>query len=70
MGLFDFDRDVVAVEEVDKPQSSAQMIKRAHEEFGAPSSLTPEDCFLRLLMKQSEKNVEQVLFGKQGQDKN
>ena len=36
-GLFDFDRDVVAVEEVDKPQSSAQMIKRAHEEFGAPS---------------------------------
>ena len=37
MGLFDFDRDVVAVEEVDKPQSSAQMIKRAHEEFGAPS---------------------------------
>ena len=37
MGLFDFDRDLVAVEEVDKPQSSAQMIKRAHEEFGAPS---------------------------------
>ena len=37
MGLFDFDRDVVAVEEVDRPQSSAQMIKRAHEEFGAPS---------------------------------
>lgn len=37
MGLFDFDRDVVDVEEVDKPQSSAQMIKRAHEEFGAPS---------------------------------
>ena len=37
MGLFDFDRDVVAVEEVDKLQSSAQMIKRAHEEFGAPS---------------------------------
>ena len=37
MGLFDLDRDVVAVEEVDKPQSSAQMIKRAHEEFGAPS---------------------------------
>ena len=37
MGLFDFDKDVVAVEEVDKPQSSAQMIKRAHEEFGAPS---------------------------------
>ena len=37
VGLFDFDRDVIAVEEVDKPQSSAQMIKRAHEEFGAPS---------------------------------
>jgi len=37
MGLFDFDRDLVAVEEVDKPQSSAQMIKQAHEEFGAPS---------------------------------
>ncbi len=37
MGLFDFDRDVVAIEEVDKLQSSAQMIKRAHEEFGAPS---------------------------------
>ena len=37
MGLFDFDRDVVAVQEVDKLQSSAQMIKRAHEEFGAPS---------------------------------
>ena len=37
MGLFDFDRDVVAVEEVDKLQSSAQMIKRAHEEFGAPA---------------------------------
>ena len=37
MGLFDFDRDLVAVEEVDKLQSSAQMIKRAHEEFGAPS---------------------------------
>ena len=36
-GLFDFDRDVVAVQEVDKLQSSAQMIKRAHEEFGAPS---------------------------------
>ena len=38
MGLFDFDRDLVAVEEVDKLQSSAQMIKRAHEEFGAPSA--------------------------------
>ena len=37
MGLFDFARDVVAVQEVDKLQSSAQMIKRAHEEFGAPS---------------------------------
>jgi len=37
MGLFGFDRDVVAIEEVDKLQSSAQMIKRAHEEFGAPS---------------------------------
>ena len=37
VGLFDFDRDVIAVEEVYKPQSSAQMIKRAHEEFGAPS---------------------------------
>ena len=37
MGLFDFDRDAVAVQEVDKLQSSAQMIKRAHEEFGAPS---------------------------------
>ena len=37
MGLFDFDRDVVAVQEVDKLQSSAQMIKQAHEEFGAPS---------------------------------
>ena len=37
MWLFDFDRDVVAVEEVDKLQSSAQMIKRAHEEVGAPS---------------------------------
>ena len=37
MGLFDFDRDLVAVEEVDKLQSSAQMIKQAHEEFGAPS---------------------------------
>ena len=37
MELFDFDRDVVAIGEVDKPQSSAQMIKRAHEEFGAPS---------------------------------
>ncbi len=37
MGLFDFDRDLVSVEEVDKLQSSAQMIKRAHEEFGAPS---------------------------------
>jgi len=36
MGLFDFDRDLVSVEEVDKLQSSAQMIKRAHEEFGAP----------------------------------
>ena len=41
------------------------MIKRAHEEFGAPSEPYSEDCFLRLLMKQSEKNVEQVLFGKQ-----
>ena len=37
MGLFDFDRDAIAVQEVDKLQSSAQMIKRAHEEFGAPS---------------------------------
>jgi len=36
MGLFDFDRDLVSNEEVDKLQSSAQMIKRAHEEFGAP----------------------------------
>ena len=37
MGLFDTDRDLVSNEEVDKLQSSAQMIKRAHEEFGAPS---------------------------------
>ena len=37
MGLFDFDRDVVEIGKVDRPQSSAQMIKRAHEEFGAPS---------------------------------
>ena len=37
MGLFDFDQDVVSVGRVDKPQSSAQMIKKAHEEFGAPS---------------------------------
>ena len=37
MGLFDFDQDVGSTEEVDKMKSSAQMIKRAHEEFGAPS---------------------------------
>ena len=38
MGLFDFDQDVVSDENFDKPQSSSQMIKRAHEEFGAPST--------------------------------
>ena len=37
MGLFDFDQDVVSVEEEDRVRSSSQMIKRAHEEFGAPS---------------------------------
>ena len=37
MGLFDFDQDIGSIEEVDKMKSSAQMIKRAHEEFGAPS---------------------------------
>ena len=38
MGLFDFDQDVVSDKNFDKPQSSSQMIKRAHEEFGAPST--------------------------------
>ena len=37
MGLFDFDQDVISVEEEDRVRSSSQMIKRAHEEFGAPS---------------------------------
>ena len=36
MGLFDFDQDVISVEEEDRVRSSSQMIKRAHEEFGAP----------------------------------
>ena len=38
MGLFDFDQDVVSDKNFDKPQSSSEMIKRAHEEFGAPST--------------------------------
>ena len=36
MGLFDFDQGLVSNGDVGKIQSSAQMIKRAHEEFGAP----------------------------------
>lgn len=37
MGLFDFDQEFVSTEDVERVQSSAQMIKRAHQEFGAPA---------------------------------
>ena len=37
MGLFDFDADSHMPEITERPDSSARMIKRAHEEFGAPS---------------------------------
>ena len=37
MGLFDFDQELVSTEDVGRVQSSAQMIKRAHQEFGAPA---------------------------------
>ena len=37
MGLFDFDTEPHMPEITERPDSSARMIKRAHEEFGAPS---------------------------------
>ena len=37
MGLFDFDTDSHMPEITERPDSSARIIKRAHEEFGAPS---------------------------------
>ena len=41
MGLFDFDSEVPEVEQNERLHSSAQMIKRAHQEFGAPSEPFP-----------------------------
>ena len=37
MGLFDFEFESPKQELVEQPYSSSQMIKRAHEEFGAPT---------------------------------
>ena len=36
MGLFDFNEEVSSVDPIERLHSSSQMIKRAHEEFGAP----------------------------------
>jgi len=41
MGLFDFDSETLDSEPTERPNSSAQMIKRAHQEFGAPSEPFP-----------------------------
>tara|TARA_B100001113_G_scaffold313957_1_gene279293 strand:- start:1786 stop:3408 length:1623 start_codon:yes stop_codon:yes gene_type:complete len=41
MGLFDFDFEAPVAEPVERPHSSSQMIKRAHQEFGAPSEPFP-----------------------------
>ena len=37
IGLFDFEFNSPSPESVERPHSSAQMIKRAHHEFGAPT---------------------------------
>jgi hypothetical protein len=41
MGLFDFDSEALVTEPTERPNSSSQMIKRAHQEFGAPSEPFP-----------------------------
>ena len=41
MGLFDFDTEPKVSEPIERPNSSAQMIKLAHQEFGAPSEPFP-----------------------------
>ena len=41
MGLFDFDFEAPITEPIERPHSSSQMIKRAHQEFGAPSEPFP-----------------------------
>jgi len=43
MGLFDFDFEAPVAEPIERPHSSSQMIKRAHQEFGAPSEPFPRD---------------------------
>jgi hypothetical protein len=41
MGLFDFDSEALVSEPTERPHSSSQMIKQAHQEFGAPSEPFP-----------------------------
>jgi len=41
MDLFDFDSEALVSEPTERPHSSSQMIKRAHQEFGAPSEPFP-----------------------------
>ena len=41
MGLFDFDFETPVTEQTERQQSSSQMIKRAHQEFGSPSGPFP-----------------------------
>jgi hypothetical protein len=41
MGLFDFDSEALVTEPTERLNSSSQMIKRAHQEFGAPSEPFP-----------------------------
>jgi len=41
MGLFDFGFEAPVAEPIERPHSSSQMIKRAHQEFGAPSEPFP-----------------------------
>ena len=41
MGLFDFDFEAPIAEPIERQHSSSQMIKRAHQEFGAPSEPFP-----------------------------
>jgi len=41
MGLFDFNLEPDVSDPIERPNSSSQMIKRAHQEFGAPSEPFP-----------------------------
>jgi len=41
MGLFDFNLEPNVSDPIERPNSSSQMIKRAHQEFGAPSEPFP-----------------------------